>query len=141
VSPGRDPASALLCEESTLSHIERWLIALPADVRAGIEVVSIDPSEAYRHAIRAALPDARIVCDHFHLVRGANTALDAVRRERQREARAKRPKGTRRSGQQRSLATRALPRSPPPPQSQAAPPTASPTSMPITSRTPASETA
>ena len=66
---------------------------------AGIEVVSIDPSEAYRQAIWAALPDARIVCDRFHLVSGANTALDAVRRERQRDARAKRPKGTRRSGQ------------------------------------------
>lgn len=39
------------------------------------------------------------VCDRFHLVRGANTALDAVRRERQREARRRRPKGARRSGQ------------------------------------------
>jgi transposase len=45
------------------------------------------------------LPHARIVCDHFHLVRGANTALDAVRRERQRQARARRPEGVRRSGQ------------------------------------------
>jgi transposase len=79
--------------------IERWLSGLPADVKAGIEVVSIDPSDAYRHAIWAALPDARIVCDRFHLVRGANTALDSVRRERQRDAKAKRPKGTRRSGQ------------------------------------------
>jgi transposase len=79
--------------------IERWLSGLPADARAAVEVVSIDPSEAYRHAIWAALPDAQIVCDRFHLVRGANTALDAVRRERQRDAKAKRPKGTRRSGQ------------------------------------------
>jgi transposase len=80
--------------------IERWLAALPAEVRAGIEVISIDPSEAYRQAIWAALPDARIVCDRFHLVRGANTALDAVRRERQRNARPKRrPKGVVRSGQ------------------------------------------
>jgi transposase len=45
-------------------------------VRPGTEVVSIDASDAYRHAIWAALPDARIVCDRFHLVRGANTALD-----------------------------------------------------------------
>jgi transposase len=79
--------------------IERWLSALPADVRAGIEVVSIDPYDAYRQAIHAALPHARIVCDHFHLVRGANAALDAVRRERQRQAKARRPKGVRRSGQ------------------------------------------
>jgi transposase len=79
--------------------IERWLTALPPEVRAGIEVVSIDPSDAYRHAIWAALPDARIVCDRFPLVRGANTALDAARRERQRDARAKRPEAARRSGQ------------------------------------------
>jgi transposase len=78
---------------------ERWLSALAAEVRAGIEVVSIDPYDGYRQAFRAALPDARIVCDHFHLVRGANTALDAVRRERQRQAKAPRPKGVRRSGQ------------------------------------------
>jgi transposase len=86
-------------EGCTRRVIERWLAALPAQVRAGIEVVSIDPSEAYREAIHAALPHARIVCDRFHLVRGANAALDTVRRERQREARARRPKGTRRSGQ------------------------------------------
>jgi transposase len=79
--------------------VERWLCALPADVRGGIEVVSIDPYDAYRCAIRAALPHARIVCDHFHPVRGANTALDAVRRDRQREAKARGPKGVRRSGQ------------------------------------------
>jgi transposase len=39
------------------------------------------------------------VVDHFHLVRGANTALDSVRRERQRGAgRRRKPKGARRSG-------------------------------------------
>jgi transposase len=61
-------------------------------------VVSIDPYEAYRQAIRAVLPEARIVVDHFHLVRGANTALDSVRRERQREHGRRKPKGARRSG-------------------------------------------
>ena len=70
--------------------VERWLQALPAEVRAATEVVSIEPYDAYRCAIRAALPHARIVCDHFHLVRGANAALDAVRREREREATARR---------------------------------------------------
>ena len=80
--------------------IERWLTALPDEIRAGIEVVSIDPSEAYREAIWTVLPDARIVCVRCHLVRGANTALDAVPRERQRNARpAPRPKGVFRSGQ------------------------------------------
>jgi transposase len=66
--------------------IERWLAGLREEVRAGIEVVSIDPSEAYRQAIWATLPHARIVCDRFHLECGANTALDTVRRQRRREA-------------------------------------------------------
>jgi transposase len=67
--------------------------------RSAIEVVSIDPYEPYRQAIRRELPGARIVADRFHLVRGANTALDSVRRERQRTIGRRRPKGARRSGQ------------------------------------------
>jgi transposase len=79
-------------------RVERYLRSLPEQHRRAIEVVSIDPYEAYRQAIRAQLPWARIVVDHFHLVRGANTALDSVRRERQREQARRRPKGVRRSG-------------------------------------------
>jgi transposase len=79
-------------------RVERYLRSLPERHREAIEVVSIDPYEAYRQAIRNELPWARIVVDHFHLVRGANTALDSVRRERQREHARRRPKGARRSG-------------------------------------------
>jgi transposase len=82
----------------TRRSIERYLGALTPQQRAAVEVVSIDPSEAYRQAIRRQLPDARIVCDHFHLVRGANPALDSVRRERQRQQGRRRPNGARRSG-------------------------------------------
>jgi len=80
-------------------RVERYLRSLPERHRDAIEVVSIDPYDAYRQAIHNELPGARIVVDHFHLVRGANTALDSVRRERQREAGRRRPKGARRSGQ------------------------------------------
>jgi transposase len=62
--------------------LERYLLALPAEQRARIEVVSIDPSPAFRAAVGACLPQARVVVDPFHLVRGANEALDRVRRER-----------------------------------------------------------
>jgi transposase len=79
-------------------RVERYLRSLPEQHRRAIEVVSIDPCEAYRQAILNELPWARIVVDHFHLVRGANTALDSVRRERQREHARRRPKGVRRSG-------------------------------------------
>ncbi|MBV9003215.1 MAG: ISL3 family transposase [Solirubrobacterales bacterium] len=79
--------------------VERYLRSLPEEHRRAIRVVSIDPYDAYRHAIQNELPWARIVVDHFHLVRGVNTALDSVRRERQREQARRTPKGTRRSGQ------------------------------------------
>ena len=79
-------------------RVERYLRSLPGADQDAIEVVSIDPYEAYRQAIRAVLPRARIVADHFHLVRGANAALDSVRRERQREAGRRKPKGVRRAG-------------------------------------------
>lgn len=79
-------------------RIERYLRSLPDGERQAIEVVSIDPYEAYRLAIKTVLPKAVIVCDPFHLVRGANTALDTVRRERQRQAGSERGKGARRAG-------------------------------------------
>ncbi|MGH2961338.1 MAG: ISL3 family transposase [Solirubrobacterales bacterium] len=83
-------------------RVERYLRSLPENRREAIEVVSIDPYEAYRQAIRSELPRARIVVDHFHLVRGANAALDSIRRDRQRQAARRRPKGVRRSGRQAS---------------------------------------
>jgi transposase len=61
--------------------VERYLKELPESYRRSIEVVSIDPYDAYRQAIRAQLSRATTVVDHFHLIRGANTALDAARRD------------------------------------------------------------
>ena len=79
--------------------VERYLQDLSSEARAAIRVVSIDAYEPYRQAVRARLPGARIVCDPFHLVRGVNRALDAVRRQRQRQAGGRRrPHGVRRSG-------------------------------------------
>jgi len=69
--------------------VEGYLRSLAPERRAAIEVVSIDPYDAYRQAVRAVLPGATVVCDPFHLVRGANEALDTVRRERQRGARSR----------------------------------------------------
>jgi transposase len=71
--------------------LERFLRALPEPQRQALEAVSIDPAFAYREALRTALPGVRIVLDPFHLVRGANDALDTVRRERQRFRRRARP--------------------------------------------------
>lgn len=76
--------------------LARYLRSLGPARRQAIEVVSIDPYEAYRLAVRSELPHARVVCDPFHLVRGANQALDTVRRERQRGARTRWRTGARR---------------------------------------------
>jgi transposase len=40
----------------------------------------IDPFQPYATAAARSLPDARLVVDHFHVVRLANAALDEVRR-------------------------------------------------------------
>ena len=57
-----------------------WLAAKPAPWRAGIRHVVIDPYQPYATAVAAQLPDARLVVDHFHVIRLANSALDEVRR-------------------------------------------------------------
>jgi transposase len=55
--------------------VERYLRSFPEYQRKAIAVVSIGPFEAYRQAIRAALPEARIVADRFHLVRAPTRRL------------------------------------------------------------------
>jgi transposase len=60
--------------------VTQWLAAKPAPWRAAIRHVVIDPYQPYATAVAAQLPDARLVVDHFHVIRLANTALDEVRR-------------------------------------------------------------
>jgi len=50
-----------------------------------IELVAMDMSPAYRKGVRAHLPQARIVFDHFHLMQMAGRALDDVRKALRRE--------------------------------------------------------
>lgn len=59
--------------------VTSWLLARDPAWRAGIEFVAIDPAAPYRAAVRAVLPHAQIVVDHFHLVRLANQMVTAVR--------------------------------------------------------------
>lgn len=57
--------------------VDRWLWALPK--RDGIQVVAIDMWRPYRDAVRAILPQAKIVVDKFHVVVPVGMALDKVR--------------------------------------------------------------
>jgi transposase len=62
-----------------------WLSAKPAPWLAGIRHVVIDPYQPYATAAAAGLPAARVVVDHFHVIRLANAALDEVRRRTQND--------------------------------------------------------
>ena len=57
-----------------------WLAAQSPAWRAGVAVVAIDMCPAYRAAVRAQLPHALLVVDHFHVVQLANQMVSAVRR-------------------------------------------------------------
>ena len=45
-----------------------WLFARPLEWRLGVQVVAIDPSAAFRKALRMWLPRTAVSVDHFHLV-------------------------------------------------------------------------
>ena len=65
--------------------VDAWLASKPQVWRDGIDHVVIDPHQPYAAAVREWLPDARIVVDHFHIIRLANQALDEVRRRVQQD--------------------------------------------------------
>lgn len=56
-----------------------WLFARPLQWRLGVQVVAIDPSAAFRKALRMWLPRTAVAVDHFHLVALGNSMLTEVR--------------------------------------------------------------
>ena len=79
LAPGRSGA----CVEALMSLQTR-------EFRDGVAVVAIDPSAPYASGIRRALPQARIVLDHFHLVMLGNKMLTDVRQRVQHEQQGRR---------------------------------------------------
>lgn len=73
--PGRDHA--------TVAAFAQDLVAHGGDP-AAVEHVCMDMSAAYTRGVGAALPQAAISFDRFHVVALANEAMDAVRREEMR---------------------------------------------------------
>jgi transposase len=60
--------------------LDPFLDALGPEGRQGIQLVSMDMSQAFISKVRQRLPGATIVFDPFHVVKLANTAVDDVRR-------------------------------------------------------------
>src|SRR3954453_12308554 len=54
--------------------------------KAKIEAVAMDMSAAYRGAVSAHVPEAKIVFDHFHVIKLFNEKLSELRRALHREA-------------------------------------------------------
>ena len=67
-----------------------WLAARPAVWLDQVEVVAIDPSAAFRKALRTHLPRAAVSVDAFHLIQLSNQALTAVRQRLVREQKGRR---------------------------------------------------
>lgn len=61
-----------------------------AKYHGSVEAVCIDLNEAFRVAVRKALPGVKIVADKFHVIRLVQWALNAVRRRVRRQVKGKR---------------------------------------------------
>jgi transposase len=69
--------------DRTRAAVDGWLGARPRDWLAGVGTVALDPWRGYASALTAPFGHARVVGDHFHAIRLANTVVDQVRRRTQ----------------------------------------------------------
>jgi transposase len=65
--------------------VKDWLAEQTPQFRAAVQVVVIDPSAPYAAGVRAALPQAAIAVDKWHLVRLGNDMVTEVRQRVARE--------------------------------------------------------
>lgn len=63
----------------------RYFSSYTLQERANVKYAVMDLSNIFKSAVRACLPNAKIVADKFHVCRLANWALDNIRREVQKE--------------------------------------------------------
>lgn len=73
-------------EGKSAEALDAFFQLIGPEACAGISLVTMDMSAAFEKAVRDRLPNAKIVFDHFHLVKLANTAVDEVRRTLMRTA-------------------------------------------------------
>ena len=71
-----------------------WLFARPLAWRLGVQVVAIDPSAAFRKALRMWLPRTAVSVDLFHMTMLANDMLTTVRQGLSQQVRGRRGRAT-----------------------------------------------
>jgi transposase len=84
-----------------------WLFARPLDWRLAVQVVAIDPSAAFRKALRMWLPRTAVAVDHFHLVSLGNQAMTEARQNLSQQVKGRRGRGVDKAWAHRMLLLRA----------------------------------
>jgi transposase len=69
--------------DRTRAAVAGWLQARPRSWLAQVAMVALDPWRGYASALVTPLGHARVVVDHFHAIRLANTVVDETRRRTQ----------------------------------------------------------
>jgi transposase len=69
--------------DRTRAAVGGWLGARPRGWLTQVGMVALDPWRGYASALVAPVGHARVVVDHFHAIRLANTVVDQVRRRTQ----------------------------------------------------------
>jgi transposase len=87
-----------------------WLAARDPAWREGVRFVAIDMCTIFKSAVRTALPHARLVVDHFHLVQLANQTLTEIRRRVTVQVRGRRGRKGNREWELRNRLTRSAAR-------------------------------
>ncbi|GAC1377725.1 MAG: ISL3 family transposase [Pseudarthrobacter sp.] len=70
--------------------VGEWLFARPLEWRLGVQVVAIDPSAAFRKALRMWLPRTAVAVDHFHLISLANQVMTETRQNLSQQVKGRR---------------------------------------------------
>lgn len=84
-----------------------WLFARPLAWRLAVQVVAIDPSAAFRKALRMWLPRTAVAVDHFHLVSLGNQAMTEARQNLSQQVKGRRGRGVDKAWAHRMLLLRA----------------------------------
>ena len=107
LDPGRPGGIIGLAAGRSGASVEAWMTLQGNDFREAVRIVAIDPSAPYASGIRRALPGARIVVDHFHLVMLANQMVTDVRQRVSRDRHGRRGRKADPSWANRQLLLRA----------------------------------
>lgn len=60
-------------------YLEKYFSAIPLNERQNVKYVSFDMWETYRKISKRYLPNAKLICDHFHIIQELNRRVDRVR--------------------------------------------------------------